>query len=178
MHKFLLLIINLLDFITTLPKNKGQDYIRALSLVIFNCFIPRVVYNQFGYKIFHHSITEISMANNKKDDAAKQKEDNERAGTLAGVAGGALAGAQVGTVLMPIVGTFTGAVVGGVLGSKVGKKYGGALLDKLNSKAPSEAAPEDKKDVTAELERLAALHKKGVLTEDEFRAAKASLLGL
>lgn len=118
------------------------------------------------------------MANNKKDEAAKQKEDNERAGTLAGVAGGALAGAQVGTVLLPVVGTFTGAIVGGVLGSKVGKKYGGALLDKLSSKSTNETPAEDKKDVTAELERLAALREKGVLSEDEFRAAKASLLGL
>ncbi len=118
------------------------------------------------------------MANKQKDEAAKQKEDNERTGTLAGVAGGALAGAQVGTVLMPVVGTFAGAIVGGALGSKVGKKYGGALLDKLSSNKQTEAAPEDKKDVTAELERLAALREKGVLSEDEFRAAKASLLGL
>ncbi len=118
------------------------------------------------------------MANEKKDEAAKQKEDNERTGTLAGVAGGALAGAQVGTVLMPVVGTFAGAIVGGALGSKVGKKYGGALLDKLGSKESSEAATEDKKDVTAELERLADLHKKGILSDEEFKAAKASLLGL
>ena len=120
------------------------------------------------------------MANEKKDEAAKQKEDNEKAGSLAGVAGGALAGAQVGTVLIPIpvVGTFTGALVGGALGSKVGKKYGGALLDKFNTKAPAETPIEDKKDVTAELERLASLREKGVLSEEEFKAAKASLLGL
>ena len=120
------------------------------------------------------------MANEKKDEAAKQKEDNEKAGSLAGVAGGALAGAQVGTILIPIpvVGTFTGALVGGALGSKVGKKFGGALLDKLGSNKPTEAAPEDKKDVTAELERLADLHKQGILSDEEFKAAKASLLGL
>lgn len=121
------------------------------------------------------------MADTKTDEAAKQKEDNEKAGSLAGVAGGALAGAQVGTVLIPIpvVGTFTGALVGGALGSKVGKKYGGALLDKLGSnKQPTTAAAEDKKDVTAELERLAGLHKQGVLSDDEFKAAKAKLLGL
>lgn len=120
------------------------------------------------------------MANEKKDEAAKQKEDNEKAGSLAGVAGGALAGAQVGTVLIPIpvVGTFTGALVGGALGSRVGKKYGGALLDKLGSNKHTETATEDKKDVTAELERLASLREKGVLSEEEFKAAKASLLGL
>jgi phage tail tape-measure protein len=120
------------------------------------------------------------MANEKKDEAAKQKEDNEKAGSLAGVAGGALAGAQVGTVLIPIpvIGTFTGALVGGALGSKVGKKYGGALLDKFNTKEPADAATEDKKDITAELERLASLREKGVLSEAEFKAAKASLLNL
>ncbi len=121
------------------------------------------------------------MANEKKDETAKQKEDNEKAGSLAGVAGGALAGAQVGTVLIPIpvIGTFTGALVGGALGSKVGKKYGGALLDKLGSNKQSETAPnENKKDVTAELERLAKLHKQGVLSDEEFKAAKATLLGL
>ncbi len=118
------------------------------------------------------------MADAKQDKAAKQKEDNEKAGSLAGVGAGALAGAQVGTILLPIpvVGTFTGALVGGVLGSKVGKKYGGALLDKLNSK--NEASSEDKKDVTAELERLSKLHKQGVLNDEEFKAAKASLLNL
>ncbi len=122
------------------------------------------------------------MADTKQDEAKKQKEDNERAGGLAGVAGGAIAGAKVGTVLIPIpvVGTFTGALVGGALGSKVGKKYGGALLDKLGSNKPdtTEAAPESKKDVTAELERLANLHKQGILTDEEFKAAKASLLNL
>lgn len=120
------------------------------------------------------------MANEKKDEAAKQKEDNERTGSLAGVAGGALAGAKVGTILIPIpvIGTFTGALVGGALGSKVGKKYGGALLDKFNTKSRAETPSEDKKDVTAELERLAALREQGVLSEEEFKAAKASLLGL
>ena len=33
-------------------------------------------------------------------------------------------------------------------------------------------------DMTAELERLAALRNQGVLTDDEFAAAKAKLLGL
>lgn len=119
------------------------------------------------------------MADKNQNEAAKQKEDNEKAGSLAGVAGGALAGAQVGTVIMPVVGTFAGALVGGALGSKVGKKYGGALLDKLGSNKQPEAAPsEAKKDVTAELERLAKLHKQGILSDEEFKAAKASLLGL
>ncbi len=118
------------------------------------------------------------MSDKKQDEAARQKEENEKTGSLAGVAGGALVGAQVGTAFMPVIGTFTGAVVGGVLGSKVGKKYGGALLDKFNNKDAAETAAGDKKDITAELERLANLREKGVLSEDEFRAAKASLLNL
>lgn len=118
------------------------------------------------------------MADAKQNDETKQKEDNEKAGGLAGVGAGVIAGAQVGTVLVPIpvVGTFTGALVGGVIGSKVGKKYGGALLDKLNPK--KDAVTEDKQDVTSELERLAKLHKQGVLDDEEFKAAKASLLNL
>ncbi len=119
------------------------------------------------------------MSDHTRDEAAKQKEENEKAGSLAGVAGGALAGAQVGTVLLPVVGTFAGALVGGALGSKVGKKYGGALLDKLGANKPSEtAASENKTDMTTELERLAKLHQQGILSDDEFRAAKAKLLNL
>ena len=120
------------------------------------------------------------MTDKKQNDAQKQKEDNEKAGGLAGVGAGVIAGAQVGTVLVPIpvVGTFAGALVGGALGSKVGKKYGGALLDKMNSKKEAGSANEEKKDVTAELERLAKLHKQGVLDDAEFKAAKASLLNI
>lgn len=119
------------------------------------------------------------MAENEKDKKAKQQTDNEKAGSLAGVGAGALAGAQAGTVLLPIpvVGTFTGALVGGVLGSKIGKKYGGAMLDKLSSNK-TEASSEKKKDVAAELAKLAELHKQGVLDDAEFKAAKASLLNI
>ncbi len=35
------------------------------------------------------------MADEKQTDASKQKEDNEKAGSLAGVGAGAIAGAQV-----------------------------------------------------------------------------------
>ena len=112
----------------------------------------------------------------------KQKDDNEETGGLAGTGAGIIAGAQVGTVLLPIpvVGTFAGALVGGVIGSKVGKKVGGALLDKFNSATGDNQknVSANKKDVTAELERLAKLREQGVLSEDEFRAAKASLLNL
>lgn len=38
------------------------------------------------------------------------------------------------------------------------------------------AAPED--DATAQLQNLAALHTQGVLTDEEFAAAKAKILGI
>jgi hypothetical protein len=45
--------------------------------------------------------------------------------------------------------------------------------------APAPAAPPPAgADMTAELERLATLRNQGVLTDDEFAAAKAKLLGL
>ncbi len=118
------------------------------------------------------------MTNKNETDEQKQKEENEKTGGLAGTGAGIIAGAQVGTVLIPIpvVGTFAGALVGGVVGSRFGKKYGGAMLDKFGGK--KEAASENKPDVAAELVKLAKLHKDGVLTDDEFRAAKASLLNL
>lgn len=44
--------------------------------------------------------------------------------------------------------------------------------------APPPAAASGGGDVTAELERLAGLRSQGVLTDEEFAAAKAKLLGL
>ena len=42
--------------------------------------------------------------------------------------------------------------------------------------APAAAAPAE--DATSELERLASLHDSGVLSDDEFSAAKAKVLGI
>jgi Short C-terminal domain len=42
--------------------------------------------------------------------------------------------------------------------------------------APPAAAPED--DETAQLQNLAQLHAQGVLTDEEFAAAKAKILGI
>ena len=42
--------------------------------------------------------------------------------------------------------------------------------------APAAAAPAE--DATSELERLASLHDSGVLSDDEFTAAKAKILGI
>jgi hypothetical protein len=39
-------------------------------------------------------------------------------------------------------------------------------------------APEAEDDATAQLQNLAALHTQGVLTDEEFAAAKAKILGI
>ena len=43
--------------------------------------------------------------------------------------------------------------------------------------APAAPAAAPTKDVTAELQKLADMHKSGVLTDEEFAAAKKKLLG-
>jgi phage tail tape-measure protein len=119
-----------------------------------------------------------------KAAAADNKKENDKNARMAGAGAGVLAGAQLGTVLLPIpvVGTFTGALVGGLIGTKIGKRIGGVILDKMEpveeSLTASGSAPRNKTDVTQELERLAQLRAAGVLDEDEFKAAKAKLLGL
>lgn len=117
-----------------------------------------------------------------EDQIKKKREDNDKTAKMAGAGAGVLAGAQVGTVLLPIpvVGTFTGALVGGLIGTKIGKKVGGVLLDKINVAEDQVCAgsTQAKPDVARELERLAQLRAAGVIDEDEFKAAKAKLLGL
>ncbi|MGC2238990.1 MAG: SHOCT domain-containing protein [Pyrinomonadaceae bacterium] len=115
------------------------------------------------------------MENNEKK--TNEEEENEKTGKLSGLGAGVITGAVIGSVV-PIVGTFVGGVVGGVVGSEVGKKYGGSLLNKFSGKDKNQAASAEKTDVTAELQKLAKLHKDGVLDDDEFKAAKAALLNL
>ena len=43
---------------------------------------------------------------------------------------------------------------------------------------PAQAAPPPEDDATAQLENLANLHTQGVLTDEEFAAAKAKALGI
>lgn len=43
--------------------------------------------------------------------------------------------------------------------------------------APPPAAPAPEEDVITQLERLGALHAQGILTDEEFAAQKAKLLG-
>jgi hypothetical protein len=52
-----------------------------------------------------------------------------------------------------------------------------ATMETPPSASPSMLAGDGGSDEVAELERLAQLHSSGALTDDEFSAAKASLLG-
>ena len=55
-------------------------------------------------------------------------------------------------------------------------RAGAAVRAEPQQYAPEPPAEED--DATAQLQKLAALHTQGVLTDDEFAAAKAKILGL
>jgi hypothetical protein len=46
------------------------------------------------------------------------------------------------------------------------------------AEAPQQAPPPPEEDATAQLQNLAQLHAQGVLTDEEFAAAKAKALGL
>ncbi len=132
-----------------------------------------------------------------------QHEHNQEVGGLAGLGAGVIAGASAGTAVMPILGTFTGALIGGLLGNELGKTIGGVFLDTFSfpedtgggeppASAPGNPAAGSSQsyhtstggeyatgaDVLVQLERLGQLHKQGLITDEEFRAAKAQLLGL
>jgi phage tail tape-measure protein len=116
-----------------------------------------------------------------QDRAEAQTTENDKTARMAGAGAGVLAGAQLGTVLLPIpiVGTFTGALLGGLVGTKIGKKIGGVLLDKMSTvERTCSERDASSADVIKELERLAQLREAGVLSEDEFKALKAKMLGL
>ena len=71
-----------------------------------------------------------------------------------------------------------------VAGMKMGQQQAQqqAAVEQAKQQGAAEAqaaapAPAPAKDVTAELQKLADLHKSGVLTDEEFTAAKKKLLG-
>ena len=55
-----------------------------------------------------------------------------------------------------------------------------ARYDQQDAEQAAQAAPpaEAEEDETAQLQKLAALHTQGVLTDEEFAAAKAKILGI
>lgn len=122
------------------------------------------------------------MTENLSTSKSRQTQ-NEDIGNLAGIAAGVLTGASVGSAVFPVVGTFAGALVGGILGSQVGRTVGGAVLNALDPVLSGDTMPPSREgapdsDMISQLERLAQLRADGAISEEEFRAAKARLLGL
>ncbi len=121
---------------------------------------------------------------------ATKQNQNEEVGGLAGLGAGVIAGASAGTAVMPVLGTFTGALIGGLFGNELGKTIGGPLLDTFSwpeepeYPTPQPVQPEQSaqaasgEDVLSQLERLSQLKSQGMISEEEFKAAKARLLGL
>ena len=75
------------------------------------------------------------------------------------------------------------AVVAGTataVSGRVAQKQADKQADKEAAAAPAAAAPaaEPEVDAVAEIERLGALKDKGLLTDEEFAAAKAKILGI
>ena len=50
--------------------------------------------------------------------------------------------------------------------------------DEQDQQQDAQEAPAPEDDATAQLQNLAALHTQGVLTDEEFAAAKAKILGI
>jgi hypothetical protein len=114
-----------------------------------------------------------------KNDENKQneQEENEKVGKLLGIGASHY---RCGNRNIDYAGrrNFYGRTRRRHSGQRSRKKIGGGLLNKLGGKEETTSASNGKKDITAELERLAKLHKQGVLNDEEFKAAKASLLNI
>jgi hypothetical protein len=79
-----------------------------------------------------------------------------------------------------VAGTAT-AVSGRVARRQAGRYDQQYAEEPQQQYAPEPAAapaPAEEDDATAQLQKLAALHTQGVLTDEEFSAAKAKILGL
>lgn len=109
---------------------------------------------------------------------AKRNDQNEELGQMASIGAGAAIGATVGSVI-PVVGTTIGAVVGGMLGgSQIGKAVGSTALNMLGIGGSSSATRPSPNETMLQLERLSQMRAQGILSEEEFAAAKAQLLNL
>ena len=74
----------------------------------------------------------------------------------------------------------TATAVSGRVARRQNAKYAEEDAQQYAQEAPQYAqeAPPPEDDATAQLQNLAALHTQGVLTDEEFAAAKAKILGL
>src|SRR5262249_49296993 len=129
----------------------------------------------------YHKLKAENQSSYRTEEHIMSEKDNEHLGSLTGIAAGAIAGATAGSAVLPVIGTFGGALIGGILGSEVGRTVGGAVLNALNPSVTTADAPKTNPqtpDMIAQLERLGQLRTQGLITEEEFAAAKAKLLGL
>jgi hypothetical protein len=74
----------------------------------------------------------------------------------------------------------TATAVSGRVARRQAARYGEQYGEPQYAPDPQQYAPEPpaEEDDTAQLQKLAALHTQGVLTDEEFAAAKAKILGL
>ena len=70
----------------------------------------------------------------------------------------------------------TATAVSGRVARRQAARYDDQYAQEPQQYAPEPPAAED--DATAQLQNLAKLHTQGVLTDDEFAAAKAKILGI
>lgn len=70
----------------------------------------------------------------------------------------------------------TATAVSGRVARRQAARYDQQYAPEPQQYAP--AAPAEEDDATAQLQKLAALHTQGVLTDEEFASAKAKILGI
>ena len=72
----------------------------------------------------------------------------------------------------------TATAVSGRVARRQDAKFAEQDAQQYAQQAPPAAAAPPEDDATAQLQNLAALHTQGVLTDEEFAAAKAKILGI
>jgi membrane protease subunit (stomatin/prohibitin family) len=72
----------------------------------------------------------------------------------------------------------TATAVSGRVAHRQAARYNEQDAQQYAQEPPPAAAAPAEDDATAQLQNLAALHTQGVLTDEEFAAAKAKILGL
>jgi membrane protease subunit (stomatin/prohibitin family) len=80
----------------------------------------------------------------------------------------------VGTMARTAVVAGTATAVSGRVARRQASKY----QQQQAAQAPPEAPPAPADDTTAQLQQLAELHAQGILTDEEFAAKKAQILGI
>ena len=72
----------------------------------------------------------------------------------------------------------TATAVSGRVARRQSARYADEDAQQYQQQAPAAPPPEPEDDSAAQLQNLAQLHSQGVLTDEEFAAAKAKILGI